>query len=61
MGWTAQVRFLAVQDFSLLHSIQTVSGAHPTPYSMGTVGSFPVGIMEAEERRKFPTNQNEAI
>jgi hypothetical protein len=35
-GWTAQVRFPAMQDFSHLHSVQTGSGAHPT--------SCPVGI-----------------
>jgi hypothetical protein len=32
-----------VQDLSLLHSVQTDSGAHPTSYSMGTGGSFPGG------------------
>jgi hypothetical protein len=29
------------QEFSPLHVIQTVSGAHPASYPMGTVGSFP--------------------
>jgi hypothetical protein len=33
----------AVQDFSLLHSVQTGSGAHPASYPMGTGGSFPGG------------------
>jgi hypothetical protein len=28
------------QEFPLLRVIQTGSGAHPTPYSMGTGGSF---------------------
>jgi hypothetical protein len=28
-------------DFSLLHSIQTCSGAHLASYPMGTGGSFP--------------------
>jgi hypothetical protein len=41
LGWTAQVQFSAVQDFSLLHSVQTNSGAHPASYPMGTRGSFP--------------------
>jgi hypothetical protein len=28
-------------SFSLHHRVQTGSGAHPAPYPMGTVGSFP--------------------
>jgi hypothetical protein len=44
MGWATQVRFPAVKDFSLLHSVQTDSGAHPASYSMGTGGSFLGGI-----------------
>jgi hypothetical protein len=40
MGWMARVQFLAVQEFSLLHSIRTDSGAHPASYPMGTLGSF---------------------
>jgi hypothetical protein len=35
------VRFLAVQDFSPLHVVQTGSGAHPASYPMGTGGYFP--------------------
>jgi hypothetical protein len=31
------------QQFSLLHVIQTGSGAHPTSYPMGTWGFFPGG------------------
>jgi hypothetical protein len=38
--WTAWVRFQGGQDFSLLHSVQTESGVHRTPYPMGTGGSF---------------------
>jgi hypothetical protein len=35
MGWMARVQFLAgARDFSLLHRIQTYSGAHPASYSM---------------------------
>jgi hypothetical protein len=37
-GW---VQFLAVQDFSLLHSIQINSVAYPTSCPMGIRGSFP--------------------
>jgi hypothetical protein len=33
----------AVQDFPLLHSVQTDSGTHPASYPMGTGGSFPGG------------------
>jgi hypothetical protein len=40
-GWTTRVRFLAVQDFSFLHSVQTDTGAHPGSYPMGTEGGFP--------------------
>jgi hypothetical protein len=40
-GWTARVRCPAWQDFSLLHSVQTGSGAHPASYLMGTGDSFP--------------------
>jgi hypothetical protein len=29
------------QDFSLLHVVQTGSGAHPASYSMDTGSSFP--------------------
>jgi hypothetical protein len=38
MGWRARVRFLAVQDLYLLHSVQTGSGAHPASYSVGNGG-----------------------
>jgi hypothetical protein len=31
------------QKFSLLHSVQTGSEAHPASYPMGTGGSFPGG------------------
>jgi hypothetical protein len=35
--------YQAMQDSSLLHSIQTGSGAHLASYTMGTGGSFPGG------------------
>jgi hypothetical protein len=39
-----RVRFPAgAGNFSLHHRIQTGSGAHPTPYTIDTGGSFPVG------------------
>jgi hypothetical protein len=34
-GWTAGVRFYEGARFSLLHSVQTVSEAHPASNSMG--------------------------
>jgi hypothetical protein len=44
MGWMAKVRFLAkIRDFSVLHSLQTGSEAHPATYLVGTGGSFPGG------------------
>jgi hypothetical protein len=36
--WTARIRFPAVQDFYLFHSVQTDSGAHATSNLMGTGG-----------------------
>jgi hypothetical protein len=42
MGWTAGVRFLAgARYFSLLHSVQTGSGAHPASYPIGSRGALP--------------------
>jgi hypothetical protein len=40
---TAQVQFLAMKDFSLLHVVQNSSGTHPSSYPMGTGGSLPRG------------------
>jgi hypothetical protein len=41
-GLDGKIQFLAgARDFSLLHSTQTGSGAHPTSFSMGTGVSFP--------------------
>jgi hypothetical protein len=37
------VRVSVGSEFSLLHIVQTGSGAHPTSYLMGTGGSFPGG------------------
>jgi hypothetical protein len=40
--WTTGVRFpTVVRDFSLLDSVQTDFGAHPSSYPMGTGGFFP--------------------
>jgi hypothetical protein len=48
-GSMAGFRFLEGQDFSLLHSVQTGSEAHPASYPMGTRGSFP-GVTAAGAR-----------
>jgi hypothetical protein len=38
------IRFPAgAGNFSLSHSVQNGSGAHPASYPMGTTGSFPGG------------------
>jgi hypothetical protein len=43
MGWTVEIRFPArINDFSLLHSVQTDSGAHTVSYSMG-IGALSLG------------------
>jgi hypothetical protein len=42
MGWMSAVQFLAeATDFSLLHSVQTGSGDHPSSYPKGTGASVP--------------------
>jgi hypothetical protein len=35
-GWRPRFDFGQKQDFSVLHSVQTASGAHPDSYQMGT-------------------------
>jgi hypothetical protein len=41
---SAGVRFQAViKNYSVFHRVQTSSGAHPAPYTMGTGVSFPGG------------------
>jgi hypothetical protein len=43
-GWMVWVQFLArARDFSLLHSVQTGSGAHPASYQMDSRASFSGG------------------
>jgi hypothetical protein len=37
------VRVPVGQEFSVLHVVQTGSGAHPASYPMGTGGTFPEG------------------
>jgi hypothetical protein len=42
-GWTAGIRFSVEADISLLHNVQTGSGAQSAPYSVNTGGLFPWG------------------
>jgi hypothetical protein len=39
-GWTGQVRFPVVQDFSVPHSVQSESGARPVSYPVDTGGKM---------------------
>jgi hypothetical protein len=41
------------QEFSLLHVVQTGSGAHPASYPMGTGGSFHGGKASDEIKKKW--------
>jgi hypothetical protein len=44
VGWTTGVLFPAgKRDFSLPHSVETGSGAHPASYLMSNGGSIPGG------------------
>jgi hypothetical protein len=58
-GWTAPVRFPAVQDFSLLHSVQAGSGAHTASYPMGIGGSFTGGKRQGREADRSPPSSAE--
>jgi hypothetical protein len=53
MAWTAR------QDFSLLHSVQTDSGAHQVSYPMGTGGSFPGVKWQGREADHSPPSSAE--
>jgi hypothetical protein len=46
-GSKARVRFQAVQDFSIFHSVHTDPGAHPASYLMSSWGSL-TGVKAAE-------------
>jgi hypothetical protein len=41
MWWTASWFLADARDYSLLHSVETDSGAHPASYKVGTVDFFP--------------------
>jgi hypothetical protein len=58
-GLEARVRFPAVQDFSLLHSVQIGSGAHPASHPMSTGGSFAGGKAAGREVDHSPPSSAE--
>jgi hypothetical protein len=47
------------RNFSILHSFQTGSGAHPASYPMGTEGSFPGVKRPGREADRSPTSNAE--
>jgi hypothetical protein len=51
---TARLRFPAWKDFSVLHSVQSGSGAHPASYTMSIGGLFPRG--ESGRRVRLTTH-----
>jgi hypothetical protein len=57
----ARVRFpVGARDFSLLHSVQTGSGARPPSYPMGTRGFFPATKRLGHEVNHSPLSIAEA-
>jgi hypothetical protein len=55
MGWRAAVYFPAgVRDFSVLHSVQTETGARLASYPIGIVDSFAVGKLTGHEADLSP-------
>jgi hypothetical protein len=54
--WGVGVRVWYGQKVSLLHVVQTGSGAHPASYRMGTGDSFPGG--KAAGAWSWPLNSN---
>jgi hypothetical protein len=48
-GWTVRVRFSVVQHFSLLHSVETDSGAYPASYPVGTGAISPGAKRQGRE------------
>jgi hypothetical protein len=49
-GWKARVRVLELQDFSLLHSVQTESGVQPAG------GSFPGVTVQGQDYDYSPAS-----
>jgi hypothetical protein len=61
MGWMVRVRFPAVQDFSLIHSVHGYSGAHLASSSTDTGGSFPRGKAAEREADHCPPSSTEVM
>jgi hypothetical protein len=60
MGWIIRVRVPAeAGDFFLHLRVQTVSGAHPDSYPVGTRGSFPGGKAAGREADHSPLSSAE--
>jgi hypothetical protein len=62
MGWTTEGSEFESrwgQEFSLLHVVQTGSGAHPASYPMGTGGSFPGVKRQGREADHSPSTSAE--
>jgi hypothetical protein len=57
--WTVRVLFPTAQVFSILRSVQTDCGAHPTAYPVGTGGSFPGVKREGNESGYSPPSSAE--
>jgi hypothetical protein len=59
-GWTIGVRVpLGTGNFSLHHSVQTGSEAHPTTYPMATRGSFSGGKADGREANHLHSSSAE--
>jgi hypothetical protein len=53
-GWMPRIRFPAGQDFSLLHAVQTDSGAHPSSYPIGSGALSPVIMRPGRKAEHSP-------
>jgi hypothetical protein len=51
--------YVSLQEFSLLHLLQTGFGVHPTSYTMGTGGSFPAVKRPGREADHSPPTSAE--
>jgi hypothetical protein len=58
-GGGVGVRVPVRSEFSLLHIVQTDSGAQPASYPMGTRGSFPEGKVAGHEAYHSPPTSAE--
>jgi hypothetical protein len=60
---TARVRFLVVQNFSLLHSLNTDSGGPPSLLSSGLEGVLSLGLKRQgrEADHSHPSSQGQKV